>query len=155
MKIPLGSNDLPWFFLRGLEPQVDLPDGNYEFINQGHFFVTLFDWDHLIPVYSAYTLQPSQAAGLSTCSRKKLGKMAKWRETPGLCSILWVTPIYKLYGYVPHFRVWFSFCFRGRSFGTIREWEYTELAVIVFFWELFWFRKEQNSTPAILLPIPE
>ena len=34
---------------------------------------------------------------------------------------------------------------RARSFGTIPEWEYTELTVIVFFWDLFWFRNEQNS----------
>ena len=31
---------------------------------------------------------------------------------------------------------------RTRSFGTIPEWEYTELVVIVFFWDLFWFRNE-------------
>ena len=39
--------------------------------------------------------------------------------------------------------------------GSIPEWKYTELAVIVFFWDLFWFWNEQNSNPSILLPIAE
>ena len=33
------------------------------------------------------------------------------------------------------------------TFGTIPEWEYTELAVIVFFWDLFWFQNERISIP--------
>ena len=97
MKVPLGSVDFAWFFLRGLQPDVDLPLANYEFINQGSFFVTLFDWDNLIPVYSAYTLERSQAAQLSTCKRKELGKKGEWRETPGLCSTLWVEFMYNLH----------------------------------------------------------
>ena len=45
---------------------------------------------------------------------------------------------------------------RARCFGgTVLEWEYTELAVIVFFWDLFWFRNERHSIPSILLPIAE
>ena len=31
----------------------------------------------------------------------------------------------------------------------------TELTVIVFFWDVFWFRNERNSIPPILLPIAE
>ena len=31
-----------------------------------------------------------------------------------------------------------------RSFGTILEWEYAELTVIVFFWDRFWFRNGRN-----------
>ena len=34
--------------------------------------------------------------------------------------------------------------YRARPFGTIPQWEYTELAVTVFFWDLFWFRNERN-----------
>ena len=36
---------------------------------------------------------------------------------------------------------------RVNTSGTIPEWEYTELAVIVFFWDLFWFQNERISIP--------
>ena len=49
------------------------------------------------------------------------------------------------------FRITYYSC----SLGTISEWEYTELAVIVFFWDLFWFQNERDSIPSILLPIAE
>ena len=37
------------------------------------------------------------------------------------------------------------FKLRAHSFGTIPEWEYTELMVTVFFWDLFWFQNERNG----------
>ena len=37
------------------------------------------------------------------------------------------------------------FKLRAHSFRTIPEWEYTELMVTVFFWDLFWFQNERNG----------
>ena len=78
------------FFLRGLEPKADIPQGKYHYIEQmldgkGPYFVTLFNGDEHNPVYSAYTIDPLQAEELSTNQRCDLDEKAIWRETPGLC----------------------------------------------------------------------
>ena len=53
-------------------------------------------------------------------------------------------------------QIWFRITCRltrAHSFGTIPEiWEYMEVTVIVFFWDVFWFwNYERNSIPSILL----
>ena len=55
-----------------IEISQKLPDGT------GPYFVTLYDKDDHIPVYSAYTVAPAQAKGLPV-ERPKIN----WRKPPG------------------------------------------------------------------------